>query len=89
MFSQLVAPNSFVITSSGPSPNTNRTIVPAGTAVSLTMEFVADEIQSVTWFRVDTESDNTSQIQFNNSLLYNTTGAMETNMEGVFRVNQS
>ena len=71
-------PNSFAITSS-PDPvptNPNRTIVPTGSSISLTLKFIADDVVSVNWFRMDIETEIVTQIQFTDNVLYNTTGAV-------------
>lgn len=71
----LVPPNSFVFNSNiEPSvPNPNRTIVPQNEAVVLTLQFRADDVISLTWFRNDTETGIVTEIDFSNPL-YNTTG---------------
>ena len=50
------------------------------------MEFVADSLPIVTWFRRDSEFNNITELQFINSSLYNTTGVNVADSQTVYRV---
>ena len=82
-FFYLVQPNNFTITSSGNQFN-GRTIVKTDSEVTLTVEFRADSLPIVTWFRetFDTEVETS----LSNSCFYAINDLVKTEMENMFRV---
>ena len=71
----LVPPYIISITSSGPHYGTNRTIVPPGTDVTLTLVFIADTLPNVTWVF------NDEVIQLINNPGFNVTGPFPINTD--------
>ena len=71
----LVPPYSISITSSGPHYGTNRTIVPPGTDVTLTLVFIANTLPDVTWVF------NDEDIQLINNPGFNVTGPFLINTD--------
>ena len=82
-FFYLVQPNNFTITSSGGQFN-GRTIVKTNSDVTLTVEFRADSLPIVTWFREPFDTGNETSLS--NSSFYTIIDPVETEMENMFRV---
>lgn len=80
----VVPPNSFGILSTGEVFSNNHTIVEPGSSVVLTLQFVADILPIVTWFRAGLSNDIGTMLS--NNSMYSISGPVKTEMENIFRV---